>query len=134
MGGVWLLSSEINQTSNTEETVLSFFLSISDLIFWCCLQYGFCEQIGTMKCIPMKSVFGHNFLMTSSPAYINNFQTVTDIVVILFRLSKDRFLLFKWKMNLRMVEVFHLKYKIFAYPSNRSLGKIYNYFKSRICK
>ena len=53
----------------------------------------------------MKSVFGHNFLITSSPAYINNFQTVTDIVVILFRLSKDRFRLFKSKINLRMVEV-----------------------------
>jgi hypothetical protein len=49
----------------------------------------------------MKSVFGHNFLITSSPAYINNFQTVTDIVVILFRLSKDRFRLFKSKINLR---------------------------------
>ena len=33
-----------------------------------------------------------------------------------------------------MVEVFRLKYKITAFPSNRSLGKNYNYFKSRICK
>jgi hypothetical protein len=82
----------------------------------------------------MKSVFGHNFLITSSPAYINNFQTATDIVVILFRLSKDRFRLFKSKTNLRMVQVFRLKYKTTAFPSNRSLGKIYNYFKSRICK
>jgi hypothetical protein len=30
--------------------------------------------------------------------------------------------------------VFRSKYKIFAYPSNRHLGKIYNYFKSRIYK
>ena len=36
------------------------------------------------------------------------------------------------KNKLRIGRVFRSKYKIFAYPSNRHLGKIYNYFKSRI--
>jgi hypothetical protein len=58
--------------------------------------YGTCMVFMMLQAVKttMKSVFGHNFLITSSPAYINNFQTVTDIVVILFRLSKDRFRLF----------------------------------------
>ena len=68
----------------------------------------------------MKSVFGYNYLITASPPYINNFQTVTDIVVIHFRLSKDRFRLFKSKTNLRMVQVFRLKYKTTAFPSQRA--------------
>ena len=35
------------------------------------------------------------FITISSPVYVNNFQTVTYIVESLFRLSKDRFRLFR---------------------------------------